>query len=108
MIRALKPIIFLLAFALLIQNTCPFGAAGKSSLFPTCANCPMKHNFAAQPDGQHKLTSDDSSVHFPLYVFDVSETGTTFQLDSVSSARPPLAKSYEDALPGELLRPPQA
>jgi hypothetical protein len=104
----LRPIILLLAFALLIQNTCPFGAAGKSTVARACGHCQMKHSVKASPAGQKQLTSDSSSVHFPLYVFAVPKTVHTFQLNPVKSARLILADFYQDALPDDLLRPPRA
>lgn len=103
----LRSIIFILAFALLIQNTCPFGAAGKSSVAAACAHCPLKHNLLVSLDGHENLVTDFSRVHFPLYVFKVPKTIHTFQLAPIISARPVLADSYKDALPDELLRPPR-
>jgi hypothetical protein len=104
-----RAIIFLLAFALLIQNTCPFGAAGKSTVAESCKNCPMHHSFTVTADNGHKLlVSDATSVHFPLFVFSVPKTIHTFQLNPIKTIRPVLADNYTDALPDELLRPPQA
>jgi hypothetical protein len=108
MLFKLRPIIFLLAFALLIQNTCPFGAAGKSSAANACGHCQMKHSIVASPASQTQLVSDSSSIHFPLYVFAVPKTIHTFRLNSIKSARPVLTDFYQDALPDELLRPPRA
>ncbi len=104
----LKSVIALLAFALLIQNTCPFGAAGKSTVAAVCDHCPLKHNFIVSTDGQKDLVSDPSPVHYPLYVFSVPKTVHTFQLSPIQSAQPLLADNYQDALPDELLRPPRA
>lgn len=98
---------FLLVFALLIQNTCPHGFAGKTAVAP-CANCPMKHHLIAPPDGQDQIVSSTFSVHFPLYVFEAPKTVHTFRLEPIKSARPVLANGYSDALPDELLRPPRA
>jgi hypothetical protein len=103
-----RPIILLLALALLIQNTCPFGTAGKSTVSHACGHCQMKHAVTAPPIGQKQLVSDSSSVHFPLYVFAVPKTVHTFQLSPVKSARPVLADFYQDAQPDGLLKPPQA
>jgi hypothetical protein len=102
------PVIFLLAFALLIQNTCPFGAAGKSTVAHECGHCPMKQGSTISPLGEQSLVSDASSVHFPLYVFAVPKTIHTFQLEPITSVRPVLTNGYKDALPYELLRPPRA
>jgi hypothetical protein len=108
MILKLRSIIFLLAFALLIQNTCPHGFAGKTAVARACANCPMKYNLMVQLDGQDKIASGAFSVHFPLYVFEAPKTVHTFQPESIKSARPVLASGYKNALPDELLRPPRA
>ena len=104
----LRSIIFLLAFALLIQNTCPHGFAGKTAVARVCASCPMKDKLMASRDGQDKIASDSSSTHFPLFVFAVPKSVHTFQLEPITYSRPVLADSYQDALPDEHLRPPRA
>lgn len=102
-------IIFLLVFALLIQNTCPFGAAGKSAVAASCGNCPLKHGFhPATAGGQKNLAPDASPAHFPLYVFAVPKTVHVFQPQPAVSKPTILADRYKDALPEELLRPPRA
>jgi hypothetical protein len=108
MMRTLSPVIALLVFALLIQNTCPFGAAGKSTVAASCEHCPLKHHSLVSLDGQKNIVADASLVHFPVYVFAVLKTIHTFKLEPIKSAHPVLADSYTDALPDELLRPPRA
>jgi hypothetical protein len=107
MMHKLTSIIFLLVFALLVQNTCPLGAAGKTSVATSCHDCPSKLSITVSPDGQ-SLLSDSSSIHFPLYVFAVPKTIHTFQLELLKIARPVLADRYQNALPDLLLRPPRA
>jgi hypothetical protein len=104
----LTTVIFLLVVALLIQNTCPFGAAGKSTVAAACAHCSIKHGVVASSEGQKSISPDSSQVHFPMFVFAVSKPIHAFQLIPVQSARPVLADQYQDALPDELLRPPRA
>jgi hypothetical protein len=99
-------VIFLLVFALLIQNTCPHGFAGKTAVARACSNCPVKHHVAALQEAQGEALSA-SSVHFPLYVFEAPKIIFTFRLDPVKSARPVLANGYANVLPDELLRPPR-
>jgi hypothetical protein len=108
MTAKVQSIVFLLAFALVIQNTCPFGAAGKTTLVSACAHCPSKQSMVASSDGQNKLVSDSSSTHFPLYIFAVSKTVHTFSLELINSSPSSLVERYVDALPEELLRPPRA
>lgn len=100
-------LICLLAFALLIQNTCPMGAAGKSSVAPTCPKCPLMQNAIAS-DHEHNLVSDLSSIHFPMFVFSMPKTIHVFQLALTKASRAVPANGYQDALPDELLRPPRA
>ena len=104
----LRPIMLLLAFALLIQNTCPFNSAGKSTVAAPCEHCPMHNNQLVPTDGQERIVSDSSGVHFPLYVFSLPKTIHTFQLEPIQTPRHAIADSYRDALPTQLLRPPQA
>ena len=102
-------IILLLSSALLIQNTCPFGAAGRSSVVsPSCKDCPLKHSIVVSQDGRNKLVSVFSEVHFPHYIFKVSNTIFSFRISPLASEGPILANNYEDALPDELLRPPRS
>ena len=101
-------IVFILVFALFVQNTCPFGAAGKSTVVKSCTNCPMHHSLTVPVNGKKVIVSDSSSIHFPLYVFAVPKTIHTFQLDPIKSRRPVLSDNYKDISPDELLRPPQS
>jgi hypothetical protein len=108
MMRKLSPVIVLLVVALFIQNTCPFGAAGKSTVAASCEHCPLKHSSLISLDGQKNIVADASSVHFPVYVFAVPKTIHTFEFEPIKSARPVLEDGYPDAFPDELLRPPRA
>ena len=108
MMAKLRSIIFLLAFALVIQNTCPFAAAGKTTLASSCEHCYLKHNMVVFPDGQSKLISDSSSIHFPIYIFAVPKTIHTFRLALINSPQSSLVEMYVDALSDDFLRPPRA
>jgi len=83
------------------------GAAGKSSVAPTCHQCPLTHKVSAPTDHEHKLVSDNSSIHYPMFVFSVPKTIPVFRLAVLKTTRPILPNGYRDALPDELLRPPQ-
>jgi hypothetical protein len=106
MTAKLGSIIFILA--LILQNTCPFGAAGKTTVASACTHCPSKHSMVVLPDGQHKLVFDSSSIHFPLYIFAVPKTIHTFCLELINSSPTSFVEIYVDALPDEFLRPPRA
>ena len=104
----LHAIIVALAVGLLIQNTCPQGYAGKSSVVPACSHCPLKQLHSSAPNAQNLITSDASSVHFPMFIFSIPKTIHTFNLVLAKSSKPVILARYQDALPHELLRPPQA
>jgi hypothetical protein len=101
-------IIVLLSLALLIQNTCPFGKAGKTALSSLGGDCPLKHGMIVSHDMQKNLVADSSTAHFPHFIFDVSETDPSFRISPIIAAGPALADGYQHTLPDELLRPPQA
>ncbi len=103
-----RSIIFILAFALLIQNTCPFGAAGKSTVTSSCGHCPLHYGHVIVSDGQKNFVSAVTPVHFPLYVFSVPKTIHAFRLDPIHSVQPAIADNYKNFSPDELLRPPCA
>lgn len=102
-------VISLLVFALLIQNTCPSGMAGKSTVAANCSHCPQKqmHTAPASPDGQVRIVSGQASP-FPMYVLEMPHVQPVFQLAPIATPQPSIPNSYKDALPDELLRPPRA
>jgi hypothetical protein len=101
-------IIFLLALSLLLQNSCPFGAAGKTSIAPACGHCPLMRHCAKATAGQTAFASGSPSIHFPLFLFAVSMQNPTFRLEPFLHAAPLLARYYGDIAPREILKPPRA
>ena len=95
-----------LVFALFIQNTCPMGRAGKSSIVPSCGHCPLVRHCLAALDGQIKIATAAPSVHYPLYLFTAADTGHVYQLEAVIRQEPLPALNHADTLPVELFKPP--
>jgi hypothetical protein len=101
-------IVSLLVIALLIQNTCPYGMAGKSSVAASCSHCPQKQILKEpSPDGQLVIVSGHASP-VPLYVLAMPHTHPTFRLTPIATPQSSIPNSYKNALPDELLRPPRA
>jgi hypothetical protein len=98
---------FLLSFALLIQNTCPFGAAGKTAVSSLGKDCSLKHSIVFSLHAQKNLAPDFSTNHLPQFVFETPEAMPSLQAAPYISEKPVRAKVYKDALPDELLRPPR-
>jgi hypothetical protein len=105
--RMLILIVYCLVLSLVIQNTCPFGAAGKSSVVPKCGHCPLMQHSSNVPQGAVALASDSPS-HFPLFLFTAVKLNQTFQLELVKRTSPLLALNYPEDFPSKLLKPPQA
>ncbi len=105
--RTLTTVILFLVVALLIQNTCPLGAAGKSAVTRACSDCLLKQKLVTE-DGRENLVPGASSAHFPLFIFSVPRTIPAFRLIALQSVSPMMMDQYQDALPDELLRPPHA
>lgn len=106
--RALLLIVCCLVLSLVIQNTCPFGAAGKSSVVPKCGHCPLMRQCSGVPDGQAAWVPDAAPGHFPLFLFTTVKSDHTFQIDAHSGGAPLPALQYTEAHPAELLIPPKA
>jgi hypothetical protein len=104
----LRPIILLLALALFIQNTCPHGFAGKTTLARTCDRCTLKQQHAPLPDQQNRIAASQTPVHYPLFLFSVPPSVHVLQPGSAIAHEPVVADRYTDATPAEFLRPPRA
>jgi len=98
----------LLVIALLIQNTCPKGFAGKSTVTASCSHCPLKqaHKPVAE-SGKPGITSH-APVHLPMYVLDLPDTQPAFRLMAAASPQPAIPNTYKNTAPDELLQPPRA
>ncbi len=100
-------IVCCLVLSLLIQNTCPFGAAGKSSVMPKCDHCPlMRQCQRAAPAERMAWASDANPSHFPLFLFTTANLDHSIQVDARTTRAPFLTVHYTGAYPAELLKPP--
>jgi hypothetical protein len=107
--RALLLIVCCLVLSLVIQNSCPFGAAGKSSVAPECGqNCPLMRQCSSAPIGQTAWTPDKTPNHFPLFLFTAMKPGHSFRADMLAGEPPFPSIHYIQAFPNQLLKPPNA
>jgi hypothetical protein len=105
-----QSIILLLTLALLIQNTCPLGFAGKSTVASTCLHCPERQTHHPVPDGEGIKISiqSHSTAHLPIFVLDIPNTQTIFRFAVIAIPQPVMPNTYKNTAPDELLRPPRA
>jgi hypothetical protein len=103
----LRLIVVLIVFALFVQNTCPHGFAGKTTVARTCGHCSLKEHHAASLDRQEGLTAGRTPVHYPFFVLSRPKPIQAYQRGPVASVEPGLTGRYTDALPAERLQPPR-
>lgn len=102
------PILLLLITALFIQNTCPRGFSGKSTVVATCSHCPQKQMHRTITDGDNFSVISQPETRLPMYVLDLPGIQPAFRLASLASPRPVIPNTYKDTDPDELLQPPSA
>ncbi len=101
-------ILLLLIFALLIQNTCPHGFAGKSTVALTCSHCPQKQAHKPASEGTIFSSITKTPAHLPIFVLDMSNTQPTFRLAAIDIPQQVIPNTYANAAPDELLKPPRS
>ncbi len=106
--RATYMLVSLPIVALLIQNTCPHGFAGKSSVASTCSHCPMKQEHKKVFEGTAFSSITKAPAHLPMYVLDTPNTKPAFQLAALATSQPVMPNTYKNAAPDELFQPPRA
>ncbi len=103
---------FVLALSLLVQNTCPHGYAGKTSVIRACGHCPHKLDREAMKTVMQTVKLEPAvqkqASHPPLFVLAFQEKMHTLLPAPVQTAPAFLANRYQDAGLHELLRPPHA
>ncbi len=101
-------ILLLLIFARLIQNTCPHGFAGKSTVVRTCSHCQHKKEHKAASEGIEFNSITKAPAHMPMFVLDVLNTQPTFQLAAMAIQQQVIPNSYTNTAPDEVLQPPRS
>jgi hypothetical protein len=104
----IRILIFLIATAIVMQNTCPYGWAAKtifmSSHASICPHCPIKE--AYPPEAQNHVKKNLSNInHF--FLIHVVEPNNTFQILSPIDGAPTIkSDQFNDVYLEPLLRPP--
>jgi len=94
--------------ALLIQNTCPQGFAGKSTVASNCSHCPQRQEHKPATEGGTLNSISPAPAHLPMYILDIPNTQPTFRLVAVAINQPVIPNTYKNTAPDELLHPPRA
>ena len=91
----------------MIQNTCPRGYAGKTSLVSKCGHCVSKITVTSSEIGMLSA-AHQNHVILPMYAFVVPRVMPSFQTQRHHSSWTIRVEGYEDVMIGELLKPPRA
>ncbi len=104
----IRILIFLIATAIVMQNTCPYGWAAKtvfmSSHASLCPHCPMKD--ANPPDTHKDVKKNLSNINHSFLVHVVAPNNTFQMLSLVDSAPAIKSDQFKDVHMEPLLRPP--
>jgi len=97
----------LIAFAIVVQNTCPYGYAGKTGVAaPRMNNCPLKDHRPATPEGRSKVDKDFGDINHPFVLALAPVDGifrTFVPLGETGTINPP---EHKDIFPNPPYRPP--
>ncbi len=104
-------LVYLIVFSITIQNTCPYGWAGKTALISPqvapCQHCPIKEDRRpAESDARKDFKKDLSYINH-LFVILTSTPDTAFQILSPIDRAPHIKSGqFRDVHLDPLLRPP--
>jgi len=101
-------LIFLVAFAIILQNTCPYGWAGKTAFAAShVSHCPMKDRQRPAKTNDRDDVKKELSNAKQTFVFSVGTSGNTFRLLALISCTISVkTDNVKDVFSEPLLRPP--
>jgi hypothetical protein len=105
--RTLLLIVYSLVLSLVIQNTCPFGAAGKTGIVRAYGHCGMKH-CPLSPGGKKEPLDDAKPDRFPLFAFTIADAKPAFQLELCDCSETTYQVGFHELFPVEILKPPRS
>jgi hypothetical protein len=103
----LRIIIALLAFAVAVQNTCPYGYAGKTAVAaPHVHTCPLKDHQPVRSDAHNDVNPHSSHANGPFVFISVLDGGAFMACGPAEKAGSCKVLGYEDIFLKPPLRPP--
>lgn len=105
----LRVLIVLIAFAIAVQNTCPYGYAGKTSVAaPHVHNCPLKDHQPATPDGQKRVDKDFRDLNHPFVLVSAPADGAFETFAAVRETDIIKSPEHKDIFLNPPHRPPKS
>ncbi|HTG00533.1 MAG TPA: hypothetical protein VK654_08105 [Nitrospirota bacterium] len=101
-----------LIVGLLVQNTCPRGFGGKTTVAASssssCSHCQHTQTQKLNVEGSMFSSISRAPAHMPMFVLDIPNTQPAFRLVATASPRSVIPNTYKNTAPNELLHPPRA
>ena len=106
----MRLLLFLLAFSLVLQNTCPYGFAAKTAFAaPHTHDCPLKKDHHSPSKEGDSVDGNSGKVLFPAFVFSVPDVQTVILCSQVDVDYTPLSSdNYKDPFKEPSAKPPAA
>jgi hypothetical protein len=101
-------LILLIVIALFVQNTCPHGFAGKTTVMHSCDQCTFKQQHAPMTDRPARYTGGQAPMHYPLFLCSLPDSLYVLQPGPVRTLEAAIGGRYADVNPAEILRPPRS
>lgn len=102
-------IIALIVFAIAVQNTCPYGYAGKTAIAVSHVHkCPLKGHQPSRTEGQNKVEKDFQDLNHPLVLVSAPIDGTFMTFAPVRETGIIKPHGYKDIFLIPPHRPPES
>ena len=108
--RLMRALLFLLAFSLVVQNTCPYGFAGKTAFAaPYTHGCPFKKAHHGPPKDKASVDENMGKVFCASFVLSIPDVqALSLRLQANASFFPMPFDNYKNPFKEPLIRPPAA
>jgi hypothetical protein len=104
----LLPVIILISFAILVQNTCPYGFAAKTGFAaPKAHDCPFKKCHTAPSKEGSSPDENSGKALFPAFVLSMPEVQAAIHCFAVNREHFLFSSNnYKDPFKKPIIKPP--
>ena len=108
--KLMRLFLFLLAFSLVLQNTCPYGFAAKTAFAaPQAHDCPFKKSHHAPQKDRDSVDDNPVKPLYPAFVFSIPDTQVAALCYQMKPEYAALSSdNYKDPFKEPLIKPPVA
>ena len=108
--QLMRMLLFLIAFSLVVQNTCPYGFAAKTGFAaPYTHDCPLKKGHRGPSKDKASVDENMGKVFCASFVLSIPDVQTfNHRLQANASFFPIAFDNYKNPFKEPLIRPPAA